>query len=156
MYATWRVKINKKNTICAFRFQRWDAAKKLALLITANFHQKYLYKNCEDLIILMLFSGSCFKSKVRFLLQKSLLSYKHTERQRSMLVNGDAWKSVPDFQSVTIDQHWPLTLKLGLGILLRDLLLFCVHQKIVRFCNGSKCDMIFLMKIQLQSITSEW
>ena len=46
---------------------------------------------------------------------KAQLSYKHTERQRQlqrpMLVNGDAWKSVPDpFPNVTIDQYWPLTL----------------------------------------------
>ena len=52
-----------------------------------------------------------------------IVSYNHTEgqrqqqRQRPMLVYGDAWKSVPDkFPSVTIDQHWPLTLTLGVVI----------------------------------------
>ena len=41
------------------------------------------------------------------------LSYNHTERQRQrlMLVYGDDWEWVWDrFSSVTIDQHWPLTL----------------------------------------------
>ena len=53
------------------------------------------------------------------------LSLKHTEpqwqwqwqRQRPMLVNGDTWEWVWDqFSSITIDQHWPLTLPLLLTL----------------------------------------
>ena len=48
------------------------------------------------------------------------LRFTQIERQRQrqwpMPVYGDASKSIPDpFPSVTIDQHWPLTLPLGVG-----------------------------------------
>ena len=55
--------------------------------------------------------------------QKMSCSFDHTERQRQsqwqqpMLVYGDAWEWVWDrFSSITIDQHWPLTLLLGVVI----------------------------------------
>ena len=47
------------------------------------------------------------------------LNLKHTERQRQrpMLVYGDAWERVWDrSSSVTMDQHWTLSLTLGVVI----------------------------------------
>ena len=80
--------------------------------------QKFHVEPCTMLLVLLV--GDI----VNFSRYESLakpLSYTHTKRQWQgpMLVDGDAWKSIPDpFPSVTIDQPWPLplTLTLGMGI----------------------------------------
>ena len=85
------------------------------------------------------------------------LSYKHTERQQPMLVNGDAWKSVPDsFPRVIFDQHWPLPLILGVGIPLMKTL-WC-HEPEVFKSTVQLCFPAFSIKLaeneQLQSLLS--
>ena len=64
----------------------------------------------------------------------SLKLYPHRQRQRQrpMLVYGDAWKFIPDtFPSITIDQHWLLTLTLlltlGVGGPLAWILTNCIR-----------------------------
>ena len=77
--------------------------------------QKFHLEPCTMLLVLLV--GDI----VNFSRYESLakpLSYTHTERQwqEPMIVDGDAWKSIPDpFPSVTIDQHWLLPLTPGVG-----------------------------------------
>ena len=65
---------------------------------------------CHCLMQFLLRSQNLFSSAIL----RDTLSYKHTKRQRQrpMLVSGDAWKSVPD--QFPIDQYWPLPLMLSL------------------------------------------
>ena len=64
----------------------------------------------------------CFQT-IYPMVKLKLLGYTHAERQRQqqrpMLVNGDTWEWIWDqFSSVTIDQHRPLPLALGVGVTL--------------------------------------
>ena len=74
-------------------------------------------------------------------------SYKHTERQRPMLVNGDAWKSVLDpFASITIDQYWALGIPLssaGRKINFNDCLILLLKHYILKCYELEKRQIYF-------------